>query len=136
LFYAKADFACDCSTILAAIEKPTDRLTVTMANREFYYFFAPTWDYPPGGPIKLGNVITSIKKPERPLYTAPLPTDAEVFSTEQRRVDFSVEKLRAGQLSIFTRFLNVLGVSVDASVEREVRYVALGSFSMDLFILG
>ncbi|RFU35432.1 hypothetical protein B7463_g888, partial [Scytalidium lignicola] len=84
-----------------------------MANRVFYFFFAPTWDYPPGGPIKLGNVITSVKKPERPLYTAPLPTDAEVFSTEQRRVEFSEEKLRAGQLSIFTTFLSVLGAGVD-----------------------
>jgi hypothetical protein len=103
-----------------------------MANRVFYFFFAPTWDYPPGGPIKLGNVITSIKKPERPLYIGPLPADAEVFSTEQRQVEFSEEKLKAGQLSIFTRFLSVLGVGVDASVEREVRYVGLSSFSMVL----
>ncbi|ENH75406.1 hypothetical protein FOC1_g10002966 [Fusarium oxysporum f. sp. cubense race 1] len=32
-----------------------------MANRDFFYFYAPTWDYPPEGPIKLGNVISSVK---------------------------------------------------------------------------
>ncbi|OCK74585.1 hypothetical protein K432DRAFT_338800 [Lepidopterella palustris CBS 459.81] len=84
-----------------------------MANNVFYFFYAPTWDYPPEGPIKLGNVITSIKKPEWPLYTAPLPTDSEVFSSGKSHVEFSKEKLRAGKFSILTKFLSILGVGVD-----------------------
>lgn len=93
-----------------------------MANRTFYFFYAPTWDYPPEGPIKLGNVITSIKAPERPLYTTVLPTDHEVFSSEKSHVEFSTEKLRAGKFSILTKFLSILGVGVDVGADWENRY--------------
>lgn len=95
-----------------------------MANRTPYFFLAPTWDFPPPptGPIRLGSVITSLKTPERALYTPPPSTNLNAFSTEQKRVVFSAEKLRAGQFSIFTRFLSfVLGVGVDASVDWEDR---------------
>jgi len=94
-----------------------------MANRVFYYFYAPTWDCPPGGPIKLGNVITSVKKPERPLYTAPLPAESEVFSSEKTAVESSLEKLRTGKFSILTKFLSVLGFGIDVGAEWEKRYV-------------
>ncbi|XXG96337.1 hypothetical protein Hte_002619 [Hypoxylon texense] len=87
-----------------------------MANPTFYFFFAPTWDYPPGGPIKIGNVLTSLKKPEQPLYTAVPPADADVFSSEKRQVEFSKEKLRSGQFSILTKFLSFLGVGVDVGM--------------------
>jgi hypothetical protein len=93
-----------------------------MANHVFYFFYAPTWDYPPEGPIKLGNVITSTKKPERPLYTAPLPTNSEVFSSEKSHVEFSKEKLRRGKFSILTKFLSILGVGVDIGAKWDHRY--------------
>jgi hypothetical protein len=99
----------------------------TMANRTFYFFYAPTWDYPPEGPIKLGNVITSIKTPERPLYTAPLPTDPEVFSSEKSHVEFSTEKLKEGKFSILTKFLSILGVGVDVGANWDNRYDGLKS---------
>ena len=89
-----------------------------MANQTRYYFLAPTWDFPPPlvGPIRLGNVIASLKTPERALFTPLSSTDLNAFSTEQHNVTFSTEKLRSGQVSILTRFLSfVLGVGIDAS---------------------
>ncbi len=71
-----------------------------MSNIAHYYFYAPTWDYPPGGPIKLGSVISTVKQPEIALYTAPPLTKADVISSEKTHVEFSREKLRAGDFSI------------------------------------
>ncbi|KAI1112784.1 hypothetical protein F5Y14DRAFT_420032 [Nemania sp. NC0429] len=96
-----------------------------MANRALYFFLAPTWDYPspPAGPIQLGNVIASVRAPERALYRAPKPDDsstAAVFSTTQKRVTFSREKLIGGGFGVFTTFLNaVLGLGIDAAVDLE-----------------
>ncbi|KAH8781281.1 hypothetical protein F5883DRAFT_539802 [Diaporthe sp. PMI_573] len=86
-----------------------------MANRVPCFFYAPTWDFPPGGPIKLGNVIASVKTPELPLYTAQLLAKDELYSTEKRGVDFSYEKLRDGRFSIVTRIMSFLGVGFDVS---------------------
>lgn len=74
------------------------------------------------GSIKLGNIITSIKKPEQPLYTAPLPTDSEVFSSEKSHVEISLEKLREGQFSILTKFLSILGVGINVGASWDRRY--------------
>lgn len=90
-----------------------------MANREFCFFYAPTWDYPPGGPIKLGSVITSVKKPQRPLFSPPAPED--VFSTEKKSVQYTKEKLRRGKFSILTKFLSVLGFGIDVGAEIDRR---------------
>jgi len=101
-----------------------------MANRTFYFFYAPTWDFPPDGPIKLGNVITSIKTPERPLYTAPLPTGPEVISSEKSHVKFSAEKSREGKFSILTKFLSILGVGIDVGANWDNRYACVPTFYM------
>lgn len=87
-----------------------------MANSQHFFFYAPTWDYPPSGPIQLGNVITSVKKPHRPLYRVP-PEGPDVFSTEKNSVQYTKEKLRSGKFSILTKFLSVLGFGTDAGLE-------------------
>ena len=92
-----------------------------MANPVRYYFFPPTWDYPPGGPIKLGNIITSLKRPERPIYTAPqtLPIEqaGEVYISSKNNVEISLDKLRSGGISILTKFLGaIVGLGVDVGV--------------------
>lgn len=92
-----------------------------MANRDFFFFYAPTWDYPPNGPIKLGNVISSVKKPQRPLFSAPLPEDSDVFSTQQKSVQYTKEKLRRGKFSILTKFLSFLGFGIDIGAEVDRR---------------
>ncbi|KPM38865.1 hypothetical protein AK830_g7709 [Neonectria ditissima] len=88
-----------------------------MANNVFYFYFAPTWDWPPEGPIRLGNVLTSIKKPEQPLHTAPLPAADQVFSSHKSEVEYSQKKLREGKFSILTTFLSVLGLGVDVGAD-------------------
>ncbi|KAI0861273.1 hypothetical protein F4860DRAFT_175196 [Xylaria cubensis] len=92
-----------------------------MANRTLYFFLAPTWDLPspPSGPIQLGNVITSLKTPERSLYKGP-KLNSGTFSSSQTQVKFSTEKLRAGRFGIFARFLTMaLGFGVDATIAWE-----------------
>ncbi|EXF78837.1 hypothetical protein CFIO01_01676 [Colletotrichum fioriniae PJ7] len=86
------------------------------------FFLAPTWDFPPPpkGPIKLGNVITSVKVPERALFTAPSTEDLRVFGSEQRQVSVSTERRREHQYGVFGKFLSaILGVGGDASVNWE-----------------
>ncbi|KAJ5376404.1 hypothetical protein N7509_013290 [Penicillium cosmopolitanum] len=86
-----------------------------MASQTPDFFFAPTWDYPPPptGPIKLGNLITSLQKPEQPLFTAALPTESGIFSSDKKNVTFSSERMRAGKFGILTQFLSVLGFGID-----------------------
>ncbi|CAI6097480.1 unnamed protein product [Clonostachys chloroleuca] len=74
---------------------------------------------PPEGPIKLGNVLISVERPEQPLSTTPPPTENEVFSLEKKDVEHSIKKLRDGNFSLFTKFLNFIGVSVDVTVSWE-----------------
>ncbi|KAJ2987377.1 hypothetical protein NUW58_g4378 [Xylaria curta] len=103
-----------------------------MANRTLYFFLAPTWDLPPppSGPIQLGNVITSLKAPERPLCKAPKPV-SEIFSSSQKKVTFSKEKLRDGRFGIFGRFLAmVLGLGVDVTAGWESKYVFISFLSL------
>lgn len=96
-----------------------------MSNCVLQYFYAPTWDYPPAGPIKLGNVLMSIKKPENPLFTAPLPTAEEVFTMNKTDVEFSTEKLNGGHLTILTKFLSIFGLGVDTGVQWDRRCVLI-----------
>ncbi|KAF6838215.1 hypothetical protein CPLU01_02576 [Colletotrichum plurivorum] len=87
-----------------------------MANREHNFFYAPTWDYPPNGPIKLGNVIPSVKKPHRPLSCVS-PEDSALLKTEKKTVQYTKEKLRSGRFSILTKFLSIFGFGVDVGAE-------------------
>ncbi|RFU80039.1 hypothetical protein TARUN_2157 [Trichoderma arundinaceum] len=89
-----------------------------MANSQNFFFYAPTWDYPPGGPIKLGNVITSVKKPERPIHCVP-PADSDVFSTKKMSVEHTKEKMHDGRFSILIRFFSIFGLNVSISAGLE-----------------
>ncbi|KAM0259350.1 hypothetical protein ACHAQJ_003382 [Trichoderma viride] len=89
-----------------------------MANNEKLFFYAPTWDYPPDGPIKLGNVITSVKKPERPLHRVP-PKDSDAFSTKKMSVEHTKGQLRDEKFSILVRFFSILGLNIQLSAGRE-----------------
>ncbi|RKK99348.1 hypothetical protein BFJ68_g13224 [Fusarium oxysporum] len=96
-----------------------------MANRDLFYFYAPTWDYPPEGPIKLGNVISSVKKPHIPLIHSPPTEETGVFKTEKKKAQYTTEKLRSGKFSILTKFLSVLGFGVDISAEGIFKFETL-----------
>lgn len=110
------------STILNYTPKRIHCLNV-MANRKFCYFYTPTWDYPPEGPIKLRNVISSVKKPHLPLFTAPPLDKTGIFTTEKKSAECTKEKLRSGRFSILTKFLSVFGFGVDVGAEVERRFV-------------
>ncbi|KAJ0350325.1 hypothetical protein KNSL1_003996 [Colletotrichum chrysophilum] len=88
-----------------------------MANREFVFFYAPTWDYPPEGPIKLGNIITSVKKPHLPISCIPPLEEDGIFRTQKRSVKYTKEKMRSGKFSILTKFLSILGFGIDVGAE-------------------
>ncbi|KAF4960852.1 hypothetical protein FGADI_685 [Fusarium gaditjirri] len=90
-----------------------------MANREFYYFYAPTWDNPPNGPIKLGNVISSVKEPHRPRFYHPPSDDSDITKLEKKSVQYTKEKLKSGRFSILTKFLSVFGFGIDVGAEIE-----------------
>jgi len=101
-----------------------------MTNHIPTYFFPPSWDYPPPptGPIKLGNIITSLKRPEQPLYKTPYLSDEEIISSDKKSVEYSKEKLRQGTFSVLTKFLSVLGVGVHVGVEWDRRSVESSVF--------
>ncbi|KAF5002041.1 hypothetical protein FGRMN_652 [Fusarium graminum] len=113
----KADLTFNLTLIpsFSAARSPEFLLRI-MANREHFYFYAPTWDYPPDGPIKLGNIVSSVKKPHLPLNTAP---PSGIFRTEKKSVEYTKEKLRSGRFSILTKFLSVFGLGVDVGAEVE-----------------
>jgi hypothetical protein len=90
-----------------------------MSNHVYSYFYAPSWDYPPEGPINIGNVLTSMLQPERPLFTIENPD--QVWVTTKTKVEFSGSKLRAGRFSILTKFLHVLGIGLDATIHWDSR---------------
>jgi hypothetical protein len=94
-----------------------------MANHEHFYFYAPTWDCPPDGPIKLGNVISSATKHDRALAHYPLDSSPGAVQSEKRNVQYTSEKLRSGRFSILTKWLSLLGLGIDAGYELSRRYV-------------
>ena len=93
-----------------------------MANRTRYFFFAPTWDYPQDGPIKIGNILTKthLKSPEKPICNVS-PSLEMLLGSEKQQVEFTLDKLRQGHFTIFTRFLSFLGVGVDIGTSWDLR---------------
>jgi len=91
-----------------------------MASEIPEYFLPRNWDYPPTGPIKLGNVLTSLKEPHRPLAT--VKPDADIIITSPKTLAaIETEKVRSGGVAIMTTFLNALlgaGAEVRVDVER------------------
>jgi hypothetical protein len=103
-----------------------------MSNKTTFYFYAPTWDYPPPplGPLKLGTIFSNLKRPaESVLYTASVPDRSDnegstPYSTSKNDVEISTEKLRQGRFAILTQFLSVLGLGVDFGVDWDRGYVS------------
>ncbi|KAL7940992.1 hypothetical protein V8C42DRAFT_201576 [Trichoderma barbatum] len=89
-----------------------------MANNQKLFFYAPTWDYPPNGPIQLGNVITSVKRPERPHHRVP-PADSDVFTTKKTSVEYTDDQLQNKNFSILVKFFSVFGLNIHVSAGRE-----------------
>lgn len=99
-----------------------------MANIKHTYNICPTWNFPPDGPIQLGNVLWDYKLPHEPLSrpdAARLATQ-RAWSTTKDGYSYSPEKKKDWRLSFATKLLsNILGVGVDVSLGSSNRYLTL-----------
>lgn len=103
------------------------RVSAKMPNRPpYYFFFSPTWDYPPDGPIQLGNVLTSVEEPQQSLLPLQLLIkikNEEKFRTIKHEYRYSKEKAQEGKFSIVTKFLSsIMGLGVDLGPNASKRY--------------
>lgn len=111
-----------------------------MANLTKTYYLPPTWDVVPlpGGPLTLGSVLVSTKRPLPPLLiypvtksTTPQPSSPspetggaaaeiahpQIYSSTRQNISYETAASRSGSLSLFASFAAaVLGVGPDASV--------------------
>lgn len=84
------------------------------------YFLAPTRDCPPSGPIALGNIIASPSSPEEALNSrSALPT-GPIYESYQTNWTAEVGRRRQGKIGLWTKFLQVLGVGIDFSVNYDI----------------
>ncbi|KAF2683622.1 hypothetical protein K458DRAFT_418596 [Lentithecium fluviatile CBS 122367] len=90
-----------------------------MASEIPEYFLPRNWDYPPTGPIKLGNVLTSLKEPHRPLATIKPDADRTI-PTSKNFAKIETENEKSGGFAIMTTFLSgLLGAGADAGFDVE-----------------
>lgn len=94
-----------------------------MSNITKTYFLAPSWDYPPNGPIKLGNIISSPLKAAEPLNIATCkdPEEVDLNPPFKIGVTWSKEKQRAGKFGVWTEFLSFLGFGVDVGTSYDTQ---------------
>ena len=87
-------------------------------TKSYYYFLAPTFDYPPDGQIILGNVITHPSAPEDPINVALPPTIPNVTEVTKGhwRSDSGTHRSASG--GIFAQFLQLVGIGGDMSLKQ------------------
>ncbi len=89
-----------------------------MANPVKTYFFPPTRENPPDGPIVLGAIIAKNSSVETPLSEeiVPIPTSIKIRIRTEEKWKWIKEKDRDGSIGVFAQFLSsVVGVGGDAS---------------------
>jgi hypothetical protein len=84
------------------------------------YFLAPNFDYPPGGLIALGDIITDPTEPENSLNEGDrveIPASLIQYSV---KTDWQTtrEKLHEGKIGIWASFLQMLGIGGDIGANR------------------
>ena len=84
------------------------------------YFLAPTRDCPPSGPIALGNIIASPSSPEEALNLRPALPIRPIYDSYQTNWTAEVRHRRQANFGLWTKFLQVLGVGIDFSVNYDV----------------
>lgn len=94
-----------------------------MANPQKTYFLTPSFDYPPTGPILLGNIISSPKYPDKPLNNAstrPAIPAAALITITKTDWKSTAAKSHSGKVGIWAKFLEVVvGVGVDVGTSWE-----------------
>jgi hypothetical protein len=89
-----------------------------MATKRFY-FFTPTNDTPPNGPIALGNIIESPLFADQPLNKTPIPIQpTDIVKHEKKNYTLKRDKQYNGRLGVFLSFLlQILSIGGDGSVD-------------------
>ncbi|KAL2145796.1 hypothetical protein VTI28DRAFT_6295 [Corynascus sepedonium] len=82
-----------------------------MANEIKQYFLAPSWDYPPNGPIALGNIIRSPTRPVPPLLAAT-SVGRPLISTTKHNVEWTRDKASTHSFGVWTKFVESVGVNL------------------------
>lgn len=90
-----------------------------MSNEVKQYFLAPSWDYPPNGPIALGNIILSPTRPVPPLCTAAKLEVEGLVTSNKRDVEWKRGKTDAHKFGIWVKFLEFLGIDIGVDVSAE-----------------
>ena len=92
------------------------------------YFLAPTRDCPPSGPIALGNIIASPSFPEEALNQQPAAPIREIYESYQTNWTAEIGRRKQGKIGLWTKFLQVLGVGIDFSVNYDVGKMDIYAF--------
>lgn len=75
-----------------------------MANQIKQYFLAPSWDYPPDGPIALGNIIISPSRPVPAVVTAASAVEPKgKISSTKHEVQWQKGRTHAYQFGVWTK---------------------------------
>jgi hypothetical protein len=83
-----------------------------MASTIKTYFLAPNWDYPPGGLIRLGSLVTDPRKPHRSLNRAsPIDIDeGNVVQSTKKKWELTRTQLTEVRVGVWGSFLHFVGV--------------------------
>lgn len=85
-----------------------------MSHAQKTYFLAPSWDYLPDGPIKLGNIITGPSKAAQPLNVGTRLAPSNVLLPSFKSgVRWTRSNQQDGKYGVWTKFLSSLGIGVD-----------------------
>ncbi|EFW98662.1 hypothetical protein CMQ_4514 [Grosmannia clavigera kw1407] len=84
------------------------------------YFLAPNFDYPPGGSLALGSILTNPFDPSTCINAGgglPFPSDMPVQTS--LKLDWRDERSqrRGGAIGLWAQFLNLLGIEAEVGVK-------------------
>jgi len=95
---------------------------VSMANQVKNYFLSPSSDYPPGGPLALGNIIISPKRPVPPLAQAP-STPLPDISTSKDNFQWTRSHNTATSVGGWSKFLELVSFHASANSSSTVEEI-------------
>lgn len=94
-----------------------------MAATDPEYFFPPNWEYFPGGPIRIGNVITSRKKPHDPLVSVK-PEGGTVVTVSKTSTQLESDKKSSRGASVEAMpFSGLVGIGMSVSLNIQKKSV-------------
>lgn len=114
------DHISDCCAICTSIEAfstfPT-KVYHIMSPQPKLYVLLRNKDFPPGGPIRLGSLLTDAANPESLVegYTPSIPLGTTIYHAWENNHRDTITKNHSTQLGLYTKFLQILGIGLDIS---------------------